>query len=83
MRLNTGMQIPDFEFFSQYDEKKKISDVYKKNDNTLLLFLRYYGCTLCQLDLKKYMEEYDTFKSNGTEVIIVLQSNPKNRSRIW
>lgn len=76
MKIQTDMQMPDFEILAADGKKMMLSSVYKKNEHTLLLFLRYYGCTLCQLDLKTYKEVYDAFSARKTEIIIVLQSKP-------
>jgi len=77
IKLEKGMQIPDFNFYTQNDEKMTLSDVFKSKKKTLLLFLRYYGCTICQLDLKEYMDKYHQFKEKGTEVVVFLQSASK------
>jgi thioredoxin-dependent peroxiredoxin len=78
MRIKAGEYITDFEFISQYNEKLHLSDIFEKNKNTLLVFLRYYGCPVCQLDLKEYREKYQTLKETETELIIVLQSTPES-----
>lgn len=44
---------------------------------TALVFLRYYGCTLCQLDLHTYAAAYDRIRENGGQLLVVLQSDPK------
>jgi Peroxiredoxin len=76
MKIKTGDKIPDFEFITSNKEKTKIMDIVNKNENTLLLFLRYYGCTICQLDLTEYKKKHADFKDLNTEVVIVLQSIP-------
>ena len=76
MKIKTGTQMPDFAFDTSNGAQMKLSDVYEKKKRTLLLFLRYYGCTLCQLDLREYREVYDRFQQKDAEVIIVLQSTP-------
>lgn len=74
MKLKIREKIADFSLVTSDDNKLEFSDIYNKNRNTLLLFLRYYGCTVCQLDLMEYKEKYKEFKDNDTEVVIVLQS---------
>ena len=76
MKIKTGGQMPDFTFGASDGREMKLSEIYSKNERTLLLFLRYYGCTLCQLDLREYREAYADFRSSGAEVIVVLQSTP-------
>lgn len=43
---------------------------------TALLFLRYYGCTICQLDLQTLKREYGTITAAGGKAMVVLQSDP-------
>lgn len=39
-----------------------------------LLFLRYYGCTICQLDIQRLKKDYDKITNAGAKAVIVLQS---------
>ena len=41
-----------------------------------LVFLRYYGCTLCQYDLSQYAKNYEKITAAGGELLVVLQSDP-------
>ncbi len=43
---------------------------------TLLIFLRYYGCTICQLDLAQLKAQYDKLADAGGKAMVVLQSDP-------
>ena len=49
-----------------------------KGTRTVLLFLRYWGCTLCQLDIHLLKEGYDKIRFAGGQVKVVLQSAPEN-----
>lgn len=40
-----------------------------------MIFLRYYGCTICQLDLMELEENIDEFKKNKVDIKVVLQSS--------
>lgn len=44
---------------------------------TFLLFLRYYGCTICQLDLMQLKQNYEQLTRAGARAVVVLQSDPK------
>ena len=44
---------------------------------TALSFLRYYGCTICQLDLNLIREQYETITAAGGKALVVLQSDPE------
>ncbi|MGL4337071.1 MAG: redoxin domain-containing protein, partial [Turicibacter sp.] len=48
-----------------------------KDSKSCIVFLRYYGCTLCQLDIRKFMSRYNEFTEKGIELYIVLQSDPQ------
>lgn len=46
------------------------------NGPTAIFFLRYYGCTICQLDLRRLREHYGELTEAGIKAIVVLQSDP-------
>ncbi len=78
MKLIKGQQIPDFEFMNHKSETLAFSQFIKKSEKTVLLFLRYYGCPVCQLDIRQYRERYKEFQNKNMQVLIVLQSTPEN-----
>lgn len=43
--------------------------------STLLIFLRYYGCTICQLDLANLRARYGEITAAGGRALVVLQSD--------
>ena len=43
---------------------------------TAILFLRYYGCTLCQYDIHQLKVQYEKIASQGAKALVVLQSDP-------
>ncbi len=76
-KLENGIILENFTFDTPFAKNKTLYDVVSKsNDKTAILFLRYYGCTLCQMDIHYLIKEYDKIKSTGNQVIIVLQSKP-------
>ncbi len=76
-RLKVGEKIPNFKFCTAFSSDELLSDKAKLADKTVLLFLRYYGCTLCQYDIHVLTENYDKIKSAGGQVLVILQSSPK------
>nr|WP_325229896.1 redoxin domain-containing protein [uncultured Oscillibacter sp.] len=44
--------------------------------NTALVFLRYYGCRLCQYDMRQFAENYPLIAETGGQLLVVLQSDP-------
>ena len=51
-------------------------DFFKATEGktALLFLLRYYGCTGCQLEIRKIFEDAPKFKEAGAEVYVALQS---------
>lgn len=75
-RMKVGDQMPDFSFCTPFRSDRKLSQAVKAK-KTAIVFLRYYGCTLCQYDIHKYAAGYDNIKKAGGEIMVVLQSDPK------
>lgn len=76
-QLKVGENLPDFKFNTAFTSNECLSDKVKYADKTVLLFLRYYGCTLCQYDIHKLASEYDKIKSENAQVLVILQSSPE------
>jgi peroxiredoxin len=76
MKLEKGKKFPNFDYFTAYESDKNL---YEEIDDkkSVVYFLRYYGCTVCQLDLMEIKNAYKDFKAKGTEVKVVLQSDPE------
>lgn len=61
-------------FNTPFESDVKLSEKAKGAKKTILLFLRYYGCTLCQLDIREYANAYDRIKAKDAQLLVVLQS---------
>lgn len=72
--VNKGDKAIDFTFNTVHEKGLKLSDVVKNADTTILHFLRYYGCRLCQLDLRGYAKLVDQIKEKNAQLYVVLQS---------
>lgn len=57
-----------------------ISELLSKSGKTAIVFLRYYGCPLCQYDMMKYLESYDEITAGGNALVVALQSTPESIS---
>lgn len=76
-KLTTGCTMPDFPFVTPFESGRTLAETAGRvSGKTALIFLRYYGCTLCQYDIHQYAINYDIIKQTGGQVLIVLQSNP-------
>lgn len=76
-RLTTGGAMPDFTFDTPFESGRTLSEtVVRVKGKTALIFLRYYGCTLCQYDMHQYARAADKIAAAGGQLLVVLQSNP-------
>ena len=75
-RLTVGEVMPNFTYDTPFATGLTLSDTVQKTPKTALLFLRYYGCTLCQYDIHQLAENYHQITDVGGQVIVVLQSPP-------
>ena len=77
-KLKTGETMPDFTYDTPFQAGVALSDTARRvAGRTALVFLRYYGCTLCQYDLHRYAKEYEKIAATGGQMLVVLQSDPK------
>jgi peroxiredoxin len=74
MKLKIGEKIPNFKYKTALQSNLKLyNNINRKN--IVIFFLRYYGCTICQLDLKNIENNIEEFNNNNIEVKVVLQSD--------
>lgn len=73
-QIEAGQKLKDYVFDTAFKSDVKLSDKVKNADKTILLFLRYYGCRICQLDMREYAEAYDRIKAKNAQLLVVLQS---------
>jgi peroxiredoxin len=77
MKLIEGEKLPEFSYRSPYDEEEhNIYELLGKG-KFFIVFLRYYGCTVCRVDMHHYTEKYEEFAKKGRGLAVVLQSDPK------
>lgn len=78
-RLTVGDFLPEFVYDTPFAKGVSFRETCGKvPGKTALVFLRYYGCTLCQLDLHSYAAAYDAIRQTGGQLLVVLQSDPEN-----
>ncbi len=75
MKLSPGMRIQDIIYNTPLSSNQSLAG-QSAGHKTLLLFLRYYGCTFCQYDMLLLKEQYDRIRATAGEVKVVLQSDP-------
>ena len=75
--LNKGDKMADFTYVTPYSSANRLSQTVKKcPGRTAIVFLRYYGCRMCQLDMLDYAEQYEAIRAAGGQLLVVLQSDP-------
>ena len=73
-RVEAGQKLDDLAVTTVRRGSCRLSSLLSRGGKTAIVFLRYYGCPLCQYDMIKYRDAYDSITSGGNELIIVLQS---------
>lgn len=74
--LTVGTKMPDFTFNTPYENGLSLACKAAEAPKTALMFLRYYGCTLCQYDIQQMAQHYDEITAGGGQLYVVLQSDP-------
>ena len=65
-KLTVGAKMPDLTFCTPYANGCSLSQIARRvKGKTALVFLRYYGCTLCQYDIHLYKEGYEKIAATG------------------
>ncbi|MEG1720723.1 MAG: PatB family C-S lyase [Pseudoflavonifractor sp.] len=72
-RVLPGSELEDLTIQTPWQTKALSAAVDRP---TFLVFLRYYGCTVCQLDLRNLKQQYDKLTAAGAKAMVVLQSDP-------
>lgn len=74
-RIIAGKPPPRFSFNTAREEGL---DFYREiqDRKTVLFFLRYAGCPLCQFKIAELMRDMARFQALGAQVFVVLQSEP-------
>lgn len=77
-KLNVNEQMPNFVFDTPFASGQTLQDtVNRVEGRTALVFLRYYGCTLCQYDIHLYAQAKEQIAATGGQMLVVLQSDPQ------
>ena len=74
-KLAMGDKAPDFRFKTPWDTEVNFYDA-AGNNPAVLIFLRYYGCPVCQMEMAKIKQEIDLVRQKGGRVFVALQSAP-------
>ncbi len=80
-RIAAGKTAPDFTFDTPWKKSQKLSDIARKG-KTVLMFLRYAGCPLCQMKIAELRGGFEEFKKRKVNLLVVLQSTPENITKV-
>ena len=80
MKLTKNDIFPDRTVLTASSGEKKLSELLGNGMNALV-FLRYFGCPLCQYEMYDFAEQYEKIKAAGSELLVVLQSTPESIAR--
>lgn len=77
-KLTPGQKMPDFTFSTPYEQGRTLGETVRRvKGKTALVFLRYYGCTLCQYNIHIFAAEQEKIAATGGQMLVVLQSAPE------
>jgi len=75
-KLTIGDRAPDFRLQTPWDDEAGFYDAVD-NCPAVLIFLRYYGCPVCRMEMAKIKQEIVLVSQKGVRVFVVLQSAPE------
>ena len=77
-KYTPGQIMPDFTYCTPFAQNKSFSEtVAACPGKTAVVFLRYYGCPICQLDLHTLGQAHKEITAGGGQLLVALQSEPK------
>ena len=79
MKLEIGKKMPNFNVDTAFKRGVYLKELLS-HKKTVILFLRYAGCTLCRFDMLILKNEYKKITEVSGKVLVVLQSNPDKLS---
>jgi len=77
-KIIAGQKMPDFAFNTPFETGRALAETARRTGGkTALVFLRYYGCTLCQYDIHQFAAQHDKIAAAGGQMLVALQSDPE------
>jgi len=72
-KLKVGEEAPVFKADSYNQGSINLTELIGKQ-KIILIFSRYFGCPICQLDLKELMERLPEIEERGAKILYITQS---------
>ncbi|MFX1355098.1 MAG: redoxin domain-containing protein, partial [Promethearchaeota archaeon] len=76
IELKVGDNAPLFKLKSYNSGMINLEENFGKQ-KIVLIFSRYFGCPICQLDLNILLESLDKIREKGAEILYITQSGEK------
>jgi len=73
--LKTGDKAPNFQFDTPWSSPHDFYETLQ-DQHAVLVFLRYHGCPICQMEMADLKRDIDLFNLKGARVFVFLQSGP-------
>lgn len=73
-QLQVGDKAHDFDFETPWSPRQNFYETLR-NKPAILVFLRYHGCPVCQMEMANLKEEFELFAKKDTKVFVFLQSS--------
>ena len=77
-RVDVGAKFPNVSVLTVNNGERCVADLVSKTGKTAIVFLRYYGCSLSQYDVRLSTENYKEITAGGNSLIVALQSTPES-----
>jgi peroxiredoxin len=74
-KLRVGDKAPDFIFETPWERGRGFYEA-AGNKPAVLVFLRYLGCPICQIDMANLKREIGLIEQKGARLFVILQSSP-------
>ena len=75
-KLKVGDKAPDFQFRTPWEGENKFYEA-AGNRPSVLVFLRYLGCPICQIDMANLKREINLIEQKGAVLFVIIQSSPE------
>lgn len=81
-QLKKGSLLPEFRYNTPFENDLVIGNIVSKAAKTAIIFLRYYGCPTCQLDMHNISKNYNEIVGEDGQIVVVLQSSAENLKKL-
>ena len=73
-RIKVGDKAPNFQFDTVWRSSQDFYETIQHRD-AILVFLRYHGCPICQMEMANLRREIELFNQKEARVFVFLQSS--------